>query len=384
MTIFKRQKSLLICLMVLLTIFAAPILLAPQQALADSIAELEDRISELEGARATLEGDISALDVQKAEVDDAIAVIDREADAIRAESSPYRQSSDKAAVTLYKMNSSSASVVEMVLNADSLQQAVDLSEYCNDVYQSCAARIAETHDAIAEVESRKTDLVVRQESLSSDIAAKTSQLSDNQAEMDRINSELVGLREEMAKLLENADNSSLARLSASMAYSQKVSNAEGYPATAAYRSAWETIMPGDCIPCGRSCDRGVLIPIRMSGLDVNFPPVCTSQFEYMRSSSEWVDLGVWNGSTGMLAPGDILVSVAGNDGASYTHSCMYVGYDIAQEMYDKFIVGSDGDLGRPGPEAVFSSASYQWGSEYGRALCLCADGESGSHVFRHI
>ena len=339
-------------------------------AYAQSLAEIEHAADDIQ---AEYDECIQGIKDIEGQVED----LDRQMESVRGGSSKERARTEESIVALYKMGNSRDSLIEMLLDADSLTDAINLWESYNTMIDSCSNTLQRTHDKINEIEQSKHSLERQKADLEISIEGKKAALEDT---LEQANAK----KAEVEELLSCADNSGLARLSCSLAYSKKVRYSEGYPATAAYEKAWKAILPGDSIPQGRSCDRGVMIPIRLAGFDDEFPTVCTSQFEYMQSSERWVDLGVWNGSTSSLEPGDILVSIAGIDGASYDHSCMYVGYDIAQEIYDNIIKGTDGDLGRPDESCVFSSASYQWGSDRGRAICICVDGEVGSHVFRCV
>ena len=363
----QSMKHILLAsiLIVIVVIFCSP-----SFAQAASISEISSNVSELEERQGELNDEMVGIDAKIAETDSQI-------EQIKNGNSEYQTRYDQSLITLYKMQNDRSALIDMFLKADSLDEMIEATTAYSLLAESCINNIEEAKAAIRSVQDEKDQLTQQKEALQ--IA-----MGDLQIELDQARILRDERQGEMNALLASADNSDLARYSASMAYSKKVRYCDGYPATEAYKRAWETILPGDSIPCGRSCDRGIMIPIRMFGLDNTFPTVCTSQFSYMQSSDKWVDLGLWNGSTSSLQPGDVLVSIAGKDGGSYDHSCMYVGYDIAQEMYDKFIKGTDGDLGRPDESAVFSSASYQWGSSQGTALCLRWDGEAGSHVFRCV
>ena len=314
---------------------------------------------------------------RKADIEARIDEIDIYTASVKSEGSRERFLTDQSVIALYKMDRSRNELIDMVLDADSLMEAMDIVEAYTSVISSCSAQLKEIAKSVDAAEAEKAELLVEKQQLEAAIA-------EADIAIEQVEGDAKAARDALEVLLAGADNTTLARVSASMAYSQKVRYCDGYPTTEAYARACEGVLPGDWIPNGRSCDRGVMIPVRVAGTDDSFPPVCTSQAAYLHSSDRWVDLGLWDGNTSSLQPGDILISIAGVDGASYDHSCMYVGYEIAQEMYDKVIKGTDGDLGRPGTEAVFSSASYQWGSSRGRALCLCWDGEAGSHVYRCI
>ena len=334
-------------------------------------------LGELGQAARELRDERDSAAARKAEIENRINEIDLYTASVNSEGSRERFLTDQSVIALYKMDRSRNELLDMVLDADSLLDAISIMESYSSVITSCSARLHEIAISVSDAEAEKAEL-------EAELVALNSSIAEAEIAIEQVEGDAKAARDEIEVLLAGADNSTLARISASMAYSQKVRFCDGYPATEVYARACEGVIPGDWIPNGRSCDRGVMIPVRVAGTDMEFPPVCTSQAAYLRSSDRWVDLGVWNGSTSSLQPGDILISIAGVDGASYDHSCMYVGYDIAQEMYDKVIKGTDGDLGRPGSEAVFSSASYQWGSTRGRALCLCWDGEAGSHVYRCV
>ena len=356
-------------MLVMATVIGVSLFIAPS-ASATSMTEISSNVSELEARQDELTGEIADIDAKIAENDVQI-------EQIKNGNSEYQTRYDQSLITLYKMQNDRSALIDMFLKTDTIDEMIAATTSYTLLAESCINNIQEAKAAIRSVQDVKDQLTQQKEALQ-------LSMSDLQIELEQARTLRDERQNEMNELLASADNSDLARFSASMAYSKKVRYCDGYPATEAYKRAWEQVLPGDSIPCGRSCDRGVMIPIRLFGLDNTFPTVCTSQFSYMQSSDKWVDLGLWNRSTSSLQPGDVLVSLAGVDGGSYDHSCMYVGYDIAQEMYDKFIKGTDGDLGRPDESAVFSSASYQWGSSQGTALCLRWDGEAGSHVFRCV
>jgi hypothetical protein len=106
----------------------------------------------------------------------------------------------------------------------------------------------------------------------------------------------------------------------------------------------------------RACSSAVSLAVRFSGADTSFPGGCGSQWKHMEASSRWIKIGRWNGDIGMLQPGDILVRVKGIDGQSIDHSCMYVGHDIAMQVYNTYLKGTDADLGEPTADTCFMSA----------------------------
>ena len=343
---------------------------------APSIASAQS-ISELQEERDAIAAEVSKLSAELTETQEKANEFSRQLEDIKSDTSPYKKNAEEATIALYKMTRKPASVFDMFLNADSLDEAIDGFEFHSAIAADCSRKISDYANTISELERELDPLRETAEGLDATVKDKQRAFSD-------LDGQIHQRQEELEHLVAAADNSELARLSCSLAYSRKVSNADGYPATKAYTAAWQAVLPGDIIPQGRSCDRGVMIPVMIAGFDDSFPVVCRSQSSYLKSSPRWVDLGLWNGSTEQLKPGDILVSIAGEEGGVYDHSYMYVGYDIAQEIYDDVLAGTDADLGRPGPYDVWASASYQGGSARGRALCICSDGESGSHVFRCI
>lgn len=138
-----------------------------------------------------------------------------------------------------------------------------------------------------------------------------------------------------------ADNSTIAAAAVSYSYSQRVTYGEGYEGTELYKKVHDAVFPGDSYY--RSCDRGTATAIRWSGADVDFPAGATGeQYSYCMNSDKWELVstdGAAAEAAGELQPGDVAIVIP--DG----HIRVYVGSEIAQQVYESTIKGTEGDLG---------------------------------------
>lgn len=214
----------------------------------------------------------------------------------------------------------------------------------------------------------------------------------------------------------NFDNSTIAAAAASYSYSQRKTFGEGYPGTQLYHSVWTATIHDEYY---RSCDRGVAAAVKWCGADKEFHyGGCADQYSYMAQSPLWEfvsssspdktvknrEAGALNHSFGgsaadcaewateHLQPGDILCTEANE------HIFMYIGSDIANQVYQQSIQGnkapSGGDCGTPDSNAVFMSASIGMtmpstpdsGPDSGRAPCIQPVGGDGRtyYAFRYV
>ena len=151
-------------------------------------------------------------------------------------------------------------------------------------------------------------------------------------------------------------NNAIAIAGCRISYSQ----ARFYDPDKLYPGSSDSVRIGKAIKGGsgyvRACSSAVSLAVRFSGADTSFPGGCGGQWHHMESSPRWTKIGRWNGDIGMLQPGDILVRVNGIEGQTIDHSCMYVGHDIAMQVYNTYLKGTDADVGEPTADTCFMSA----------------------------
>ena len=186
-----------------------------------------------------------------------------------------------------------------------------------------------------------------------------------------------------------ADNSTAAAAMVSYSYSHRATYGDNHEGTELWFKVFEEIFPGDGYP--RSCDRGVATALHWSGTDINFPVGDTStQYNYCLDHPEKWEVVSTDGAAaeaaGELQPGDVAIVTNGG------HIRMYVGNEIAQQVYESTIKGTDGDLGPIDESYVWAEASIGTGNTSfapdARAPCLsnwtCADDGRPYTIFRCI
>ena len=179
----------------------------------------------------------------------------------------------------------------------------------------------------------------------------------------------------------------LARAACRVAYSRGVYYGGGtngaHPATSVWRTVYGSVNPGS--RWIRGCVTAVKAIVRWSGYDDTFPTPTRDSSSYYQNyiqshSSKWQIVGQWDGNTANLRPGDILTlrqgGIIGANGSG--HSLIYVGHDIAMEIYEKYLKGTDADMGAPGEDMVFVSSHGAGNvlSNRSSAPCIC-DGKFG-------
>lgn len=173
----------------------------------------------------------------------------------------------------------------------------------------------------------------------------------------------------------------LARAACRLSYSRQAYQSGGkYPGTAQYGKAVAKVSKRQWAK-GRSCDIGVAIVLRWSGFDKSFPEYIKphKQQAYLGyrsakgTSSKWRYVGAYKKGDikgSKLQPGDVMIA-ANKNGNDIWHVMMYVGKDIAKEVYRTHLKGGDADLGTPKGNFV----SAHWGSGLSStrnaALCIC-------------
>ena len=159
-------------------------------------------------------------------------------------------------------------------------------------------------------------------------------------------------------------------------YQKKASNT----GTTLYKTVTSAIFPGYV---QMSCDRGVAVAARWSGVDIDYPPGTPAQYKYLMKSSDWKYLGHWSGEISDLQPGDVLIRVTGMKdkypNTKYNHTCVYVGTDTAMAVYNTYIKGTDGDLGAPTPDACFVSA-HRSRDNINKASAACIGNAAFAHA----
>ena len=188
--------------------------------------------------------------------------------------------------------------------------------------------------------------------------------------------------EALTFMIDNAGDT-IARAACRVAYSRGVYYSGGkngsHPYTAVWRQVYSKVCPGS--PWIRSCIAAVKGIVRWSGYDPTFPMPggypSKSYENYLRARpGQWQILGTWDGKLDSLRPGDILTSqrngvIGGNNTSD--HSFIYVGYDIAKEVYDEYLRGTDADLGEPVADSAFVCSHGGGGLQSSRssAPCIC-------------
>ena len=181
------------------------------------------------------------------------------------------------------------------------------------------------------------------------------------------------------KIKANAKYNPIALYACRYAYSQPVyyQNNEANTGTKLYKKVCNAIWP-DRDPM--SCDRGVGAAVRWSGSDIDIPPACSSQYKYLKKSSNWENLGKWSGNEKDLKPGDILIRTTKTaPGTSYNHVCVYVGQTLAMAAYNTYIKGTDGDKGTPTTASTFVSAHKSAGNKK-KAAAACIGNAKYAHA----
>ncbi|MDO4533865.1 MAG: hypothetical protein Q4C36_09115, partial [Coriobacteriia bacterium] len=151
-----------------------------------------------------------------------------------------------------------------------------------------------------------------------------------------------------------------------------------YPATALWQKVYSQVNPGSMWM--RGCVTTVKVVVRWAGFDDSFPsppnnPSTMYQNHLKSRSDVWAIVGTWDGNISSLEPGDILTvqrnGVVGASGSD--HSMMYVGHEIASEIYEEYLKGTDADLGAPNEDEVFVSSHGAGNPQSNRssAPCIC-------------
>ena len=203
------------------------------------------------------------------------------------------------------------------------------------------------------------------------------------------NKDAMASMEECGQRATFADNSTAAAAMVSYSYSHRATYGDDHEGTELWFKVFEEIFPGDGYP--RSCDRGVATALRWSGTDINFPVGDTgAQYNYCMDHPEKWEVVSTDGASaeaaGELQPGDVAIVTNGG------HIRMYVGNEIAQQVYESTIKGTDGDLGSIDESYVWAEASIGSGNTSfapdARAPCLsnwtCADDGRPYTIFRCI
>lgn len=161
---------------------------------------------------------------------------------------------------------------------------------------------------------------------------------------------------------------SLARKACELSYSQQRWVKNGFKGTKAYLAAYNEVK-SKSVHTPISCSVGMHVVMRAANYDWSFKINTAQDCDYLNfwskepGNSKWTYLG--NYYSGMeLQPGDILL---GDKKKGVNHVFMYVGPEIAQEVYESTLKGTDADMGAPTGEWVSSHARYG-GS--GAALCI--------------
>ena len=155
----------------------------------------------------------------------------------------------------------------------------------------------------------------------------------------------------------------LARKACGLSYSRKVKGGKG---TKEYRDSCKAVGCYSSPYYGRSCALAMCTVIRSSGYDTGFPKYnwdkrwavksVRSYFHYLQKgevssdvsqrSPRWTYVGTYPEDESKLLPGDVLLVIHGN-GKSSNHVWMYVGEEIARDVYDSCLAGTDADKGAP-------------------------------------
>ena len=169
------------------------------------------------------------------------------------------------------------------------------------------------------------------------------------------------------KLVNMGDD--MARAACSISYSRGVYRSSGYPGTKRFMKAYKSVGSPLSFTQGRSCDAGMCTAIRYSGYDRKFPtalfPGGSSDIHkgiiaYLGyatngngTSPRWKYIGKYENVKDKLRPGDVLV---GQQSSGARHICMYVGKNIAQDVYANTLKGTDSDVGKT--TGYFVSSHY--------------------------
>ena len=153
------------------------------------------------------------------------------------------------------------------------------------------------------------------------------------------------------------DNIRLAHAACTVSYSRRVWHGGGYDGTNLWMDVFHDTLPGN--KWVRACEVNVAAIVRWTGIDPTYPVYAGKLLQYARNSDKWDYLGYWNEDESKLLPGDILAYYGGTvNGKKITglHVCMYVGGDIVKDVYNDYVKGTDGDVGKPVSGAKYVSA----------------------------
>lgn len=170
------------------------------------------------------------------------------------------------------------------------------------------------------------------------------------------------------------DNSDLARAAASVSYSRPSWYRDGYEGTALWKAVFWTVYPKNRFI--RSCTANLSAIVRWCGADRSYPFAAGKRYEgYVRNSSKWQVVGQWNGDEATLQPGDILMLEGPNHeiapDPSFSHACMYIGHEVAMEVYERTLKGTDADRGAPTADAAWVSGHYGGGLTSATSAAPC-------------
>ena len=153
------------------------------------------------------------------------------------------------------------------------------------------------------------------------------------------------------------DNIRLAHAACTVSYSRRVWHGGGYDGTNLWMDVFHDTLPGN--KWVRACEVNVAAIVRWTGIDPTYPVYAGKLLDYARKSDKWDYLGYWDEDESKLLPGDILAYYGGTvNGKKITglHVCMYVGNDIITDVYNAYVKGTDGDVGKPVSGAKYVSA----------------------------
>ncbi|MDO4399430.1 MAG: hypothetical protein Q4D27_00605 [Coriobacteriia bacterium] len=187
-----------------------------------------------------------------------------------------------------------------------------------------------------------------------------------------------GTKSTTFKLVNMGDD--LARAACKLSYSRgKFYDYGKYPGTKKYLSLFYLAGKRYKYTAGRSCDVGMSTIMKWSGYDKGFPGGSSLQKPYLgyqkdkAKTTRWVCVGAYKkgdieGSG--LMPGDIL--------QSERHIWMYVGGQIPQDIYAKYLKGTDADLGKP--TGVWVSSHHGHANRNTKSAALGIGGTSYSYT----
>ena len=341
------------------------LVMTPKCALADDFSSLRERAAILESNIAVLEGERDALEVELKDIASTLEDVEIQMQDYRDSESANRCAASESVVSLYKIETSPFMLIDSVLDAGSLSDAIKRIEYFDLVRNSCVKNINEIKEALEGLDQQKAELSERQATAESDLADKASQIAQDQAELEAVRQKIAdnpGRRIAAAAVAlagcKTKNNTAPGPASYYGKTAHTTENARVAPPRTCEQGDWSIyldvyskISNGNNVPNHACCDCLPVLAVLWSGVDDGYLngkyPYLASEFNYLANSPKWDRVGgedaYWyrNPSKGTanveLQPGDIMVTI--NPSKNKRHWMVYVGHDIAANRWgeDTFV-----------------------------------------------